>query len=67
MPTYTRDNNFNLARLFGAILPNTEMLCERIMQFPIGALVSDDHVSRIGEVLQTISKLAPEVQKALKG
>lgn len=48
-------------------LPNTETLCERVMQFPTGALVSDDHVSRLGELLETMSKLAPDVRKALEG
>lgn len=51
----------------GVALPNTESLCTRIMQFPIGALVSDDDVARIGELLQKISNSAPAVRKALEG
>ena len=53
--------------LSGVALPNTEALCERIVQFPIGALVSDDAVSQLASVLKNISKSAPDVRKALKG
>lgn len=50
----------------GTVLPNTETLCERIMQFPTGASVSENDVLRIGELLQAISKWAPDVRKALE-
>lgn len=49
-----------------AALPNTETLCERIMQFPTGALVSDEAVARLGDLLETLSKRAPDVRKALE-
>ncbi len=50
----------------GYSLPITESLCERVMQLPSGALISDEHVRKIGELLKMISEKALDVRKALE-
>ena len=48
-----------------APLPNTERLCDRILQFPIGALVADDNVAVLCDLLHAIRERADQVRKAL--
>lgn len=46
-------------------LPNTEGLCERVLQLPIGALVSEDDARRITELLASFHDAAGELKARL--
>lgn len=48
-----------------APLPNTDRLCERIIQFPIGALVANDAVGVLCDLLRAMKDLAYDIRTVL--
>ncbi|MBV8107534.1 MAG: DegT/DnrJ/EryC1/StrS family aminotransferase, partial [Hyphomicrobiales bacterium] len=45
-------------------LPNTERLCDRLLQLPTGALVADEDVATICDLVQAAKEQASRVRKA---
>ena len=48
-----------------AELPNTDRLCRTLVQFPIGALVSNDDVAILCDLLGAIRERAADIRKAV--
>lgn len=48
-----------------AELPNTDRLCRTLVQFPIGALVSNDDVANLCDLLGAIRQRAADIRKAV--
>lgn len=48
-----------------AALPNTEALCDRLIQFPIGAVVTNDDVAALCALLRDIRSQARDIRKAV--
>jgi dTDP-4-amino-4,6-dideoxygalactose transaminase len=46
-------------------LPFTEDLCERLIQLPVGALITEENAAKIGDLLARIHADAPAVSAAL--
>jgi dTDP-4-amino-4,6-dideoxygalactose transaminase len=46
-------------------LPVTEDLCERLIQLPVGALITEENAAKIGDLLARIHADAPAVSAAL--
>jgi dTDP-4-amino-4,6-dideoxygalactose transaminase len=45
-------------------LPSTDRLCRTLVQFPIGALVSNDDVATLCGLLRAIRQRAADIRKA---
>lgn len=45
------------------VLPNTEALCERVIQFPIGALVAEDEIVILCDLLRAMKDEAGAIKK----
>jgi dTDP-4-amino-4,6-dideoxygalactose transaminase len=46
-----------------AVLPNTEALCERVIQFPIGALVAENEIAILCDLLRAVRDEAGAIKK----
>jgi dTDP-4-amino-4,6-dideoxygalactose transaminase len=49
----------------GLLLPETERLCQKVLAFPTGTEITAGDISRIGEILRTAHRCAPEIRRAL--
>ncbi len=47
-------------------LPTTDALCSKLLQLPIGALVTEEHVRKIGNVVREASRNAEGLRKHLR-